>query len=81
MTKMKKFKKNAKRKLTHYKQMVKICSAVRQDTIDLSENIGEILPKIDVERVTILVGMIQDLGHLSKLISEAMEETIIAIEK
>ena len=61
--------------------MVKICSAVRQDTIDLRKNIGEILPKIDVERIAILAGMIQDLGHLSKLISKAMEETIIAIEK
>ena len=67
--------------MTLYKQMVKICSAVRQDTVDLRENIGEILTKIDVERVAILVGMIQDLGHLSKLISVAMEETIIAIEK
>ena len=61
--------------------MVKICSAVRQDTVDLRENIGEILLKIDVERVAILAGMIQDLGHLSKHISKAMEETIISIER
>ena len=47
MAETKKFKKNAKRKFTLYKQMVKICSAVRQDTIDLRENISEILPKID----------------------------------
>ena len=81
MTKMKKGKKNSRRKVSLFKQIIQTTSTVWQDTVDLIENIGEFGSKIDLERVEILAGMVRDLGHLSKLVIEAMEETIIAIEK
>ena len=81
MTKMKKGKKKSTMKVSLSKQIIQITSTVRQDTVDLIENIGEFGCKIDLVRVEILEGMVRDLGHLSKLVSEAMEETIIDIEK
>ena len=81
MTKMKKGKKKSTMKVSLLKQIIQITSTVRQDTVDLIENIGKFGCKIDLARVEILEGMFRDLGHLSKLVSEAMEETIIDIEK
>ena len=68
-------------KVSLLKQIIQITSTVRQDTVDFIENIGEFGCKLDLARVEILEGMDRDLGHLSKLVSEAMEETIIDIEK
>ena len=81
MTKTKKGKKNSRRKVSLFKQIIQITWTVRQDTVDLIENIGEFSSEIDVERVEILAGMVRDLGHLSKFVSEAMEETVIPTEK
>ena len=79
MTKMKKSKRKSTTKVSLLKQIIQITSTVRQDTAD--ENIVEFGCKIDLARVEILEGMVRDLGHLSKLVGEAMEETIIDIEK
>ena len=81
MTKMKKGKRKSTTKVSLMKQIIQITSTVGQDTAYLIENIGEFGCKIDLARVEILEGMIRDLGHLSKLVGEAMEETIIDIEK
>ena len=67
-------------KVSFLKQIIQITSTVRQDTVDLIKNIDEFGCKIDLARAEILEGMVRDLGHLSKLVSEAMEETIIDIE-
>ena len=61
MTKTKKHKKNSRRKVSLFKQIIQITSTVRQDTVDLIENIGKFCFKIDVERVEILAGMVRDL--------------------
>ena len=81
MTKMKKGKMKSTMKVSLLKQIIQITSIVRQHTADLIENIGEFGCKIDLARVEILEGMVRGLGHLSKLVGEAMEETIIDIEK
>ena len=78
---MKKGKRKSTMKVSLLKQIIQITSTVRQDTADLIENIDEFGCKIDLARIEILEGMARDLGYLSKLVSEAMEETVIDIEK
>ena len=80
MTKMKKGKKKSTMKVSLLKPIFQITSTVRQDTVGLIENISEFVCKIDLARVEILEGMVRDLGHLSKHVGEAMEETIIDLK-
>ena len=81
MTKAKKGKRKSTMKVSLLKQIIQITSTVRQDTADLIGNISEFGCRIDLARVEVLEGMVRDLGHLSNLVGEAMEETIVDIEK
>ena len=81
MTKTKKYKRKSTLKVSLLKHIVKISSTIRQDTVNLIENTSEFGGEIDIDRVKILHDMVCDLGHLSNLVGEAFEESIIEIEK